>query len=385
MVFDERYLSLEDGEYGYFCEYFPQNKTFYDERTQEFILGFKNGKEDCINMVFNQLYPQLGDEFAIAVVPSSSVEKNMKSSCHVLAGKILDKATKEGKYMVDATNCLYRHTTVPTAHSSKGYRSKYIHLDSIKVIHPCLVKDLDVLVLDDVTTSGSSFEAAYDLLKAAGAKKVISFAVGRTVTSILDDVLKYGFIFDLDMTLFDTSNLAEYRNTSNWNAACAGARLLSPYPGIPELFRDIRSNGGDIAIVTASKRCYAEILAAKLSVYGANLITYEDFKLREKDETNLFYNKMLYGKMELNPKLELYLRAKHVLGTFEGTMFVVGDMPNDIYPALQLGMNVIQAQWGNKLDTDIECERFSSVDDLRDKLTKILSASDVYRRCLDAR
>ena len=106
MVFDERYLSLEDGEYGYFCEYFPQNKTFYDERTQEFILGFKNGKEDCINMVFNQLYPQLGDEFAIAVVPSSSVDKHLNSSCHVLAGKILDKATKEGKYMVDAQSIL---------------------------------------------------------------------------------------------------------------------------------------------------------------------------------------------------------------------------------------------------------------------------------------
>ena len=385
MVFDERYLSLEDGEYGYLCEYFPKNKSFYDERTQNFILGFKQGKEECINLVFNQLYPQLGEDFAIAVVPSSSVEKNFKSPCHVLAGKILDKAIREGKYVVDATDCLYRHTSITPAHDSKGPRSKQIHLDSIKVIHPRVVQDLDVLVLDDVTTSGSSFEAAYDLLKAAGAKKIISFAVGRTVTSVLEDVLRYGFIFDLDMTLFDTSSLAEYRNTGNWEAACAGARLLSPYPGIPELFHDIRSHGGDIAIVTASKRRYAEILANKLGIYGANLVTYEDFRLRDKDETNLFYNKMLRGQLELNPKLELYLRAKHVLGTFEGTMFVVGDMPNDIYPAQQLGMHALQAQWGNKVDADTECQRYSSVDALRQNLPNILSAADAYRRCLDAR
>lgn len=380
MVFDERYLTIEDGEYGYLCEYFPKDKSFYDERTQKFILGFKNGKEDCINMVFNQLYPQLGNEFAIAVIPSSTVEDNYKSACHVLAGKILDQAIKDEKYIVDATECLYRHTTVPKAHKTKGMRSKATHMSSIKVLHPKLVKDMDVLVLDDVTTSGSSFEAAYDLLKAAGAGKVISFAVGRTVTSMLKDVLKYGFIFDLDMTLFDTSGLENYRNTGNWDAACNGATLLTPYPGIQDLFSDIRSRGGDIAIVTASKRCYAEILAAKLGISGEKLITYEDFKLRNRDESNLFYNKMLQGQTSLNPKLELYLRAKHVLGTFEGTMFVVGDRPNDIYPAQQLGMTAIQAQWSKKIDAETECYCYPSVEAMRKALPLVLETVAQYRR-----
>lgn len=338
MVFDERYLTIEDGEYGYLCEYFREDKSFYDERTQKLIWGFKDGKEECINMVFNQLYPQLGDKFAIAVIPSSSVEKNFRSPSHVLAGKILDQSIKDGKYVVDATECLYRHTSVAQAHKSKGPRSKQVHLDSIKVLHKKLVQDINVLVLDDVTTSGSSFEAAYDLLKAAGAKNVVSFAVGRTVTAVLEEILKYGFIFDLDMTLFDTSELEKYRSAGNWTAACQGAELLTPYTGIQELFEDIRKRDGDIAIVTAAKRCYAEILAKKLGIPGDRLLTYEDYRLRDRNETNLFYNKILQGQTELNPKLELYLRAKHLLGTFEGTMFVVGDMPNDIYPARQLGM-----------------------------------------------
>lgn len=201
MVFNDSYITIEDGEFGYLCEYFPKNKSFYEERTQRFLLGFKNGYEDQVNMVFNQLYPQLGDEFAIAVIPSSDRNNNYRSACHSLAGKILDKALEDKKYIVDATMCLYRHTTIPSAHSSRGPRSKQVHLDSIRVNHLKLVEGLDVLVLDDITTSGSSFEAAYDLLKAAGAKKVISFAVGRTVTSMLEDVLKYGFIFDLDWTL----------------------------------------------------------------------------------------------------------------------------------------------------------------------------------------
>lgn len=382
MVFNNSYISIEDGEFGYLCEYFPKNKSFYEERTQRFILGFKNGYEDQVNMVFNQLYPQLGDEFAIAVIPSSDRNNNYRSACHSLAGKILDKALEDKKYIVDATMCLYRHTTIPSAHSSRGPRSKQVHLDSIRVNHPKLVEGLDVLVLDDITTSGSSFEAAYDLLKAAGAKKVISFAVGRTVTSMLEEVLKYGFIFDLDMTLFDTKHIKEYRDNNNWAVACQMASELEPIEEIKALFADIRKLGGEITIVTASKRCYAEILASKLGVTGERLLTHEDYKLRNRDESNLFYNKMVYGQTSLNPKLELYLRAKHVLGTYEGTMFVVGDLPNDIYPAQQLGMTALQAQWFNKIEADLDCPCFTSVAQLRQQLSSIISVADEYRSCL---
>ena len=98
------------------------------------------------------------------------------------------------------------------------------------------------------------------------------------------------------------------------------------------------------------------------------------------------YNKMMFGKAVVNPKLELYLRAKHAMRTFEGTMFVVGDMPSDMYPAKQLGMTTIRALWGNKNEA-IECEckcdyEYKSVKDFRGEFKGIIASVDSYRGCL---
>ena len=81
---------------------------------------------------------------------------------------------------VDATSCLVRARHFDKlAHG--GDRSIDVHLKSIVVVHEELIEDEEVLVLDDVTTSGNSLEACKQLLLQAGARRVQKLALGKTV------------------------------------------------------------------------------------------------------------------------------------------------------------------------------------------------------------
>jgi len=56
-------------------------------------------------------------------------------------------------------------------------------LDSMKINEKYDLSDTTVFVLDDITTVGDTFEAVRYLLKKAGAKEVITLALGKTVNN----------------------------------------------------------------------------------------------------------------------------------------------------------------------------------------------------------
>ncbi len=83
------------------------------------------------------------------------------------------------KGWTNAISCVRRTKKVDKL-TNGGDRSKTIHLDSIKIKNKDLIKDKNVLVLDDVTTSGNSLNAVMELLLQAGARSVWAYALGET-------------------------------------------------------------------------------------------------------------------------------------------------------------------------------------------------------------
>ncbi|MFW7189923.1 HAD-IA family hydrolase [Lysinibacillus sp. BNK-21] len=136
------------------------------------ILDLKQGKPNAIQDFYDILNPKLEKKISICVVPSSDKE-NIDTGIRFLAKKLANNR-------IDATSCLKRTVTIPKA-TEGGPRNVAVHLKSIKVINADIIKDTSVLLIDDVTTSGSSLDACKQLLLDAGANHVVKLAIGQTV------------------------------------------------------------------------------------------------------------------------------------------------------------------------------------------------------------
>ncbi len=95
-------------------------------------------------------------------------------------GLVAKELCKELPDVSNARRSLYRHTEVQKL-SGGGARSLQIHLDSIRVSHRHLIQGRDVLLLDDIATTGFSLCACRLLLLKAGAASVRMFALAKTV------------------------------------------------------------------------------------------------------------------------------------------------------------------------------------------------------------
>jgi hypothetical protein len=137
------------------------------------ILDVKDNIERGIAYFQHSLDEVLIAGIPIAIVPSHDPEKTT-GGLRVLAQRV----AAAGR--VDATGCLVRTTKIEKlAHG--GDRSVQVHLSSIVVQNPELIQGKDVLVLDDVSTSGNSLIACETLLMAAGAARVQRLSLGQTV------------------------------------------------------------------------------------------------------------------------------------------------------------------------------------------------------------
>ncbi|WP_053058269.1 ComF family protein [Pedobacter sp. BMA] len=162
------------GEYHRYWEVFREVKNpNFDEFSQR-ILRLKESEEEAMKYFFGKLNTILSDtEKCICYVPSSDKDK-LSTGIRKLCAKLA--AANKG---IDFTNCIVRHTSIAKA-AHGGRRSVQVHLDSLRVTNSELLSGKQVLLLDDVTTTGSSLLACKKLLIDAGASKVYCFALAQT-------------------------------------------------------------------------------------------------------------------------------------------------------------------------------------------------------------
>lgn len=138
------------------------------------ILNLKENKDIDTQIFFQKMNVGLySGNVVICVVPSSNSNK-VDSGIKKLAQKFANFGDR-----IDGTSCLRRHTSVPKA-AHGGSRDVETHLRSIEVTNNVIIRDREVILLDDVCTSGSSLTACEILLKNAGASNVHKVVIGLT-------------------------------------------------------------------------------------------------------------------------------------------------------------------------------------------------------------
>lgn len=140
------------------------------------ILDLKNGDSLAINYFFDCIHSNLAanDFDCILVVPPHH-SCNNKSGIQLLGQKIA-----KVNNLIDATSCLMRHKNIDKL-STGGNRNLETHLKSIKVFDEEVIQGKDVLLFDDISTTGNSLKACKKILEDAGVKTVKCFVLSKTI------------------------------------------------------------------------------------------------------------------------------------------------------------------------------------------------------------
>ena len=191
LFFNENALSTENtkyplvrcvedaGTYFWFMRlYIPKKgseKQHANDPISLSLLDFKNPKDLYTKHRFlGMLKKRLGNGFAIVTVPSSTVGKESPFSA------IIPDLVKSN-HLIDASSCLVRIRSIKPAHEG-GTRDIQTHLDSIRLDHPEMVQGKNVLLIDDIKTTGNSLRACEKILREQGkAKSVLKFTLGKAV------------------------------------------------------------------------------------------------------------------------------------------------------------------------------------------------------------
>lgn len=181
MIFkDKEFYNSEHQKNGiyYLTNYHPyrggSNPEFND--TSKIILDFKDKKSYIVQYLSELLADKVisDAEVIICVVPSHSMNST-NSGIQQVAEKIIQVKPN----CFNGLNCLKRIKDIDKL-SRGGPRGLAVHLESIIVQNKELIWGKEVLLLDDVATSGNSMLACKQLLLTSGAKDVLCLAIAYT-------------------------------------------------------------------------------------------------------------------------------------------------------------------------------------------------------------
>ena len=134
-------------------------------------------------------------------------------------------------------------------------------------------------------------------------------------------------IFDLDMTLVDSSIAESARKQRNWQYVYSLIPSFSLYQGMTEVFEFIRNNGVKVAIVSTSPRPYLERVCRYFCIPVDAILGYHDC-----------------GRIKPSP--EGMLRALSAIGSPAENTVSFGDRAIDIQASNAAKIASIACLWG---------------------------------------
>ena len=134
-------------------------------------------------------------------------------------------------------------------------------------------------------------------------------------------------IFDLDMTLVDSSIAESARKQRNWQQVYSLIPSFTLYQGIDEVFTFIRDNGIRAAIVSTAPRPYLERVCQYFNIPATVLLGY-------------------YDCGRIKPAPDGLLRALSALGASSDNSVSFGDRVIDIQASNVAGITSVACLWG---------------------------------------
>ena len=180
-------MSLSEKKLNYGNLYIPNERDRVGSTSNDILEGLKKypdegGSEKCfsklrtnfINMLSTRKYGQYD---ILCCVPGHLAKPHNQNSIAMII-----KATAEGKSYKAYPDTILRIKNTPEQKKTSSVdRSVDTHLSTIWAYKN--VVDKDILIVDDIVTSGSSMKACKQLLLKAGARSVTCFAFGMAHTN----------------------------------------------------------------------------------------------------------------------------------------------------------------------------------------------------------
>ena len=141
--------------------------------------------------------------------------------------------------------------------------------------------------------------------------------------------MKKNIIFDLDLTLVDTTEVEQFRKNRDWSNAYANLDKCFVYQGLENVFEIIRKYGVNTCIVSTSPRPYVEKVISKFSLPINHIVAYHDAK-------------------PIKPHPAPMLKAMELLGCQPKDVISFGDRVIDIQASNAAGIESVACFWGTK-------------------------------------
>ena len=136
-------------------------------------------------------------------------------------------------------------------------------------------------------------------------------------------------IFDLDLTLIDTTCLESYRHNRQWQEAYQHIPDTKMYEGISGVRDIIRKYNIPCAIVSTSPRPYVEKTVAHYDLPVQHIVSYHDAK-------------------PIKPHPAQMLKALELMGKTAKEVISFGDRVIDIQASNAAGIESVACFWGTK-------------------------------------
>ena len=136
-------------------------------------------------------------------------------------------------------------------------------------------------------------------------------------------------IFDMDLTLVDTTLLEESRHNKNWTQAYSLIPQTTMYDGMTEVLEIIRKNNIKTCIVSTSPRPYIEKLITHYNIPASYIVSYHDAK-------------------PIKPHPAPMLKALELMKVTAKEAISFGDRVIDIQASNAAGIESVACFWGTK-------------------------------------